>query len=95
MKIRAVGVSRRFGTSAKTNNYYDMAELNVLTELRPNVSAANTFQAAGYRVVPYNLEPTVIQDFINLPYPCDIEIVTEARPAPSGVDTFVVGISQK
>lgn len=95
MKIKAVGVSRRFGTSAKTNNHYDMAQLNVLSELRPNVSAANTFQAAGFRVVEYNLEPSAIQDFINLPYPCDIDIVTEARPSPSGVDTFVIGISQK
>lgn len=95
MKVQAIGVTRRFGTSSRTQSRYDMARLLVMTELRPSTNTNNTFQCSGFRETEYLLEPTAIDQFINIQYPAQLDVTTEARPSSNGAETYITGIVQK
>lgn len=95
MKAHLLGVNRRFGTSQRTNNRYDMARLIAMTEQRPSTSESNTYQVAGFRAVEFNLDPEAFAQFAGLNYPCEVDLETEGRPSANGMDTYVIGIKQK
>lgn len=93
MKAYVLGVVHRHGTAKDSGKPYDFAQ--VLT-LRPieSVSSKNFNQVGhGFDIVEANLDQAALPQFAGKKYPCELDLVTDARPSSFGkLDLVVVGV---
>jgi len=94
MKLYVLGASRRYGKGKSSGENYDMAFINTITGLRSSSRPDNTFQAAGFRQMEVQLDPTCINEFLGLNYPAEYEVLTDSRPSQNGLVTVITGLKK-
>lgn len=96
MKLFILGVTRRKGKSDEgKGSDYDMARLNSLTSISSRVNEHNNFTASGFRQMEVELAPESIGQFLDLKYPCEVEVTTDSRPSQNGLVTVVTGLAKQ
>ena len=88
MKVRFIGVARRYGTSSKTGKQYDMCMLSYAVPIKGNVTQSMNYSGFGYEVKEVDLDPNAMNHFAL----CKLgEIVdVEVQPNPSDLTRNIV-----
>lgn len=94
MKMTVSGVQRIAGT-AKTGSLFDMCQLLALVPIDVSNGGKVQVNGAGLKEMPLPLDAAAMPQFMNLKYPCVVELVTEPRPQRGKLETVVVGIVQQ
>jgi len=95
MKVQVVGCQRIAGTSKATGAAFDMCNIVCLTPIENVNSTKIQIKGAGFKSMEIPLDPAFMSQFIDLKFPCLIDLVLEPRPRGGKVETVVVGIALK
>jgi hypothetical protein len=80
MKVMVVSAQRARGTSAKTQNEYDICNLIVATPVE-NMSRPNRqVTGYGYQTQEIQLDPLCLGQFSKASYPCVMDLIIEPDP---------------
>lgn len=98
MKLLIAGVQRIAGKSKKPpHGDYDFARLLVLSPIKSRSGTDYSVVGAGSEVQEIALEPAAVAHFLNLKYPAEVDVETEARPGSGGkgFEVWVVGVKKQ
>lgn len=74
MKLKIIGIQRRFGKSKKTGNNYDFCQIMALREIKPLISATNTLQGFGYESVAFDSTNEMLDKLSDQIFPFEAEL---------------------
>lgn len=96
MKALVSGIVHRKGTAKATGQEYDFTRLLTLRPVEPLLSDRMTVRGHGYQEVEVAADPACLPQFAGLKFPCEVDLVTDARPGRFGqLELVVTGINGK
>jgi hypothetical protein len=76
MKAHVLGIRHQAGKSTKTGNDYSIPTLIVRVPIEEVSNSSLTIRGVGFDTVSMPFNEKDYNNFVNFPYPCDLEIET-------------------
>lgn len=95
MKVLVLGALSMVGKSAKTGAAYDMKRLYVASPMGSKLTDAYRRDAAGFEVAELEVESDKFAPFLNVQYPCQLDLITDMRLQGGKLLPVVVGVAAR
>lgn len=92
MKALVCGVRRMAGIAKSSGNAYDMCNITLLVPVEIVNNAKMQINGAGFSVMEMPLAVESLPAFMNLKFPCQLDLETDVALRAGKPETVVVGV---
>lgn len=94
MQVMVIGVVHMHGVGKESKRSYDMSRLYCLAPMEAVSNETMTRNVSGYEVMEVDLKKESFPAFLDLPYPCKLDLQTDMVPRMGKLQTVIVGFKK-